>query len=381
MTQQAKEALQKAALVITTERLYTKLGHLNPNTISKPILAIVPFIKEQQTQLANLCVLVSGDVGFFSISNLLQTALPEHCFEFISGISSLQALTAKLGINYDDMKMLSAHGRELNLIPQVCYNKKIFLLTGGENKAQDCIAQLHHAGLSDVLVTIGENLSEENERVITDKARNLLDLRFENLAVMIIQNPLAVDYYEDIPDSAFIRGSSPMTKESIRNLSITALAIKPTDKIIDIGSGTGSVAIQMARKAHEGSVLAIEKETAAIDLIKQNINKFSAYNVEVKQTTAPAGLDENLFIDKAFIGGSSGNLETIIDFLVQKSCCKKIVVNAITLQTLQQATTTLKKHGFAVQISCINIAAAEAIGDYQLMKAQNPVYIISGEQT
>ena len=381
MTQQAKEALQQAALVITTERLYTKLGHLNPNTISKPILAIVPFIKEQQTQLANLCVLVSGDVGFFSISNLLQTALPEHCFEFISGISSLQALTAKLGINYDDMKMLSAHGRELNLIPQVCYNKKIFLLTGGENKAQDCIAQLHHAGLSDVLVTIGENLSEENERVITDKARNLLDLRFENLAVMIIQNPLAVDYYEDIPDSAFIRGSSPMTKESIRTLSITALAIKPTDNIIDIGSGTGSVAIQMARKAHEGSVLAIEKETAAIDLIKQNINKFFAYNVKVKQATAPAGLDENLFIDKAFIGGSSGNLETIIDFLVQKSCCKKIVVNAITLQTLQQATTTLKKHGFAVQISCINIAAAEAIGDYQLMKAQNPVYIISGEQT
>ena len=378
LTERGRRVLSESGAVITTERLFAKMGNLNPNTFVMGINDFIPFIRENRDRFRNICVLVSGDVGFYSAAEKIAKGPDGINIEFISGISSMQYLTARLKKPYSDMAFLSAHGRDTNVIPYVCYNREVFVLTGGKNRVQDIVKKLIDAGLEDVTVTVGENLSEDGERIITARAADLMDANFGDLSVMLIENPAAVNPFERIRDDHFIRGKTPMTKEPIRTLSVSALEINPSDTVADIGAGTGAVSIEMARRAHRGTVYAIEREANAVALIRKNIKKFGAHNIVVTEGSAPESLEALPPVQKAFIGGSGGNLSGIVASLLAKNKSVKIAVNAITLETLKEAIEVFENNGIEAEIGCINASRAEKIGGYNLMKADNPIYIISG---
>lgn len=379
LTAHGKSVIESSEVVITTNRLYEKLHSLNKNIICKSIDEIVPFIFKSE-KINTLCVIVSGDVGFYSISEILAKKVgKEHTLQFINGISSKQYLASKIGIAYDDMKTISVHGRRNNVIPFVCYNKKVFVLTGGENKAHIIINSLIKCGLQDVIVTVGENLSYENEKIITDKAINLKGIIFDSLSVMLIENKDFVLHYDNLKDCDFVRDKVPMTKDTVRKLSVASLEIKPYDIVADIGAGSGAVTVEMARKAYEGYVFAMEKDELAFELIKQNIRKLKAYNVTLVKSFGPDGLDGFPIVDKVFIGGSGGNLKEIVYYFIRKNPDVKIVITAITLETLQSAIASFTENNFEYNLSCVNVSHSKIIGDYHLMKAENPIYIISGQ--
>lgn len=49
-------------------------------------------------------------------------------------------------------------------------------------------------------------------------------------------------------DEAFIRGKTPMTKAEVRSVSIDKLGLDETSRrVLDVGAGTGSVALQVAK--------------------------------------------------------------------------------------------------------------------------------------
>jgi precorrin-6Y C5,15-methyltransferase (decarboxylating) len=134
----------------------------------------------------------------------------------------------------------------------------------------------------------------------------------------------------------------------------------------------------MARCTYEGTVFAIEKECYALELIEENKIKFGAYNISVINAVAPDGLDELPAADKVFIGGSSGNLKEIIRKIMTKNEYVKVVVNAITLETLNEAIQCFNEMKLSTDIICVNVSKSEKIGNYNMMKAQNAIYIISG---
>ena len=139
-----------------------------------------------------------------------------------------------------------------------------------------------------------------------------------------------------IADKEFIRGEVPMTKQEIRAVSVAKLRLEKDSVLIDVGAGTGSVGIEAATYISLGKVYAIEKKSEGIELIKENIKKFSIKNLEVIQGTAPDDLSIKKF-NRMFVGGSSGRLDSIVEYFIKYSDEKSIiVVNAITLETISE---------------------------------------------
>lgn len=179
-----------------------------------------------------------------------------------------------------------------------------------------------------------------------------------------------------IKDDEFIRGNCPMTKEEVRILSIAKLSLEEEHRCLDIGAGTGSVTIQMAKLCSKGQVIGIEKDEEALEVIYKNIDKFQCKNIRIIEGEALSAFNkvEGEF-DRIFIGGSGGNIENLIEQYSSKLKEKgKIVLNFITIDNLYKAITTLKKIGFNVE--CSQISVSKTKGKTSMLFANNPIFIL-----
>ncbi len=185
-----------------------------------------------------------------------------------------------------------------------------------------------------------------------------------------------------INDNEFIRGKVPMTKEEIRILSISKMNIDENSVIMDIGAGTGSVSIECALIAKRGKVFAYEKKAEAIELIYKNKEKFSCNNIEVIEGTAPESIVMKNKIDAAFIGGSSGNIASIIEkvFSLLKEK-RKIVINATLIDTFTESLKSLNQCGYKNIDYCqVIINRGKKLGGKNSFEPLNPIFIIWGEK-
>lgn len=334
----------------------------------------------------NYGILVSGDSGFFSLSKKLTELLIKKndvLVENIPAVSSLQYFSSKLNLPWDNIKFVSSHGRNLNILSNISFNKKTFMLTSSDFSPNKICEILRDKGLGHLWVSVGENLSYVNERIVEDEASSIAEMKFDDLAVMIVHNDdfISMDEaHRSIKDEEFVRGSAPMTKCEIRTLSIAKLNLKSDYTVYDIGAGTGSVSIETALKLSNGTLYAIEKDAEAVALIEENMKKFRTYNMEVIMGTAPEAIEDLPNPNACFIGGSSGNMDEIIMAVLKKNSHVNIVINTITLQSLNEAISCMEKYKFKdVEILNISVAKSKKTGKYDLMMGQNPIYIISGK--
>lgn len=372
----ALRCLKEADVIyVTAKRLENKLPNISEKMMYLSYKNLVDtLLKEKNRRIA---LLVSGDVGFYSVSSLLKKSLPGWDLTYINGLSSLQLMCARVGVPYDKIKTVSLHARNLSPVPFVSYNKWTFFLTGGERKAGMVLAELDQAGLGKVHAWVGENLSAPNERLMEGDAHKLGGEIFDDLTVILVRNEKWTDSSKTLKDEDFVRGKVPMTKEEIRAVSLFKLSLRPEDICFDIGAGTGSVSAAMAYKAREGMVYAIDKNEDAIALIKENIRSLGAYNIVPILGLAPEALISLPTPSAAFIGGSLGNMDKIVQYIISKNPEIKIVINAITLETLHEVLESFKRLKLDPQISCISLAKAESVGKYHMMKGENPVYVIN----
>lgn len=95
-----------------------------------------------------------------------------------------------------------------------------------------------------------------------------------------------------------------MTKEEVRWVSVNRLTVRPTDTVWDVGAGTGAVTLELARKASDGTVYAVERKPEAVALLHENRIKLGGYNVKIIEGPAPEALENLPAPDCVFVGGS-----------------------------------------------------------------------------
>lgn len=150
--------------------------------------------------------------------------------------------------------------------------------------------------------------------------------------------------------------------------------------VYDIGSGTGSIAVEIAALSDDIQVYAIEKKKEAVALIEKNKEKSMLQNITVIEKTAPDGLSELPKATHAFIGGSSGNLKEILETLRQINPHMRIVVNAISMETICEIKEILSMDGIKERETVqLQVNRVQEAGSYHLLRAENPVWICAFE--
>lgn len=374
LTAEAAAALAAAERVFATERLQAVCRRATVCTFDK--------LADQAVAagVRTAAVLVSGDVGFFSAAGRLRKRLAAHGeVRLVCGLSSMQYFCAKIGTSYSDACIRSLHGREGSILGAVSYHKKVFVLTGGAQTAPDICRTLTDVGLGDLRVHLGENLGGMDERIESSTAKELAEIVCGNLVVLLIEHPDAVDAHEPIRDTMLTRANVPMTKEEVRWVAVTKLGVQPDDTVWDVGAGTGAVTLELARKASNGMVYAVERAPEAIELLDENTCNLGGYNVEIVEGRAPRALEDLPEPDCVFVGGSGGTMRSILEIAKKKNPSVRVVITAIALETLHEAQKALEALDFVdIEVVQISTARGKAAGNYTMMMANNPVFILSG---
>ncbi|MBQ5331921.1 MAG: precorrin-6y C5,15-methyltransferase (decarboxylating) subunit CbiE [Oscillospiraceae bacterium] len=373
MTVGAKNAAENADILIGAKRILEGFGHLNKVLFSSyDSREIAEFIAENRNK--KITVLMSGDCGFFSGTKKLSHELDRLGIEYeiIPGIASPVYLCSKLGISWERIRFVSLHGSRANIVREVCANEYVFVLVGNENDCGDVCRKLTDFGRCGVKVIIGERLGYPDEKISEGTAEEFSDIITSKLSSMLIINPEYEKYLRSgIPDDEFIRGKAPMTKAEIRCSAVSKLCIGEEDICWDIGSGTGSVAVEMALRCPQGTVYAVEREIEAVQLSEKNFRKFGCDNIMSVFGRAEECLDELPAPDCVFIGGSGGHLADIVKNILEKNPYARIVMTAVTLETLHESECLGERE--IVQLTAAHTVRA---GYHTMLRGENPVFII-----
>lgn len=394
LTKEVEQAIKEADIILGAKRM---IDTYEPRLEKKPYYMagdIIPYLKKLQGndtfyEDKNVVILFSGDSGFYSGCQSLYRSLRAETesgaldadISIMPGISSIAYLAACTGESYQDAEICSIHGRkQANLADIIRHNSKTFMLMSGVNDINSLGQLLLYAGLYQCIVIAGYELSYETQEIMALTPIECVKLKKEGLYTCLIKNPNAGDrrLTHGKADSEFIRDKVPMTKEEVREVSICKLRLTDKALVYDIGSGTGSIAMEMAGLSPDLKVYAIERKPEAVALIKKNKEKFKLDNIEVIEAEAPEGLDELPKPTHVFIGGSGGNLNEILNTLYSMNDSMRIVITAVSLETIAQIKEILSAYPIANEdIVELQVNRSKVIGKYHMMQAENPVWICS----
>jgi len=161
------------------------------------------------------------------------------------------------------------------------------------------------------------------------------------------------------------------TKPAVRAVLARKLALGPDDHFVEVGSCTGAVTIESARRA--GRVTALERHPNRVEATRENLaaNEYGA-PVAVVETEAPDGLPPDG--DVIFLGGSR-NYEAVIDAALEMAY-DRIVMNVSRLEIAGEAARAFRTRGILEEVLSLQVATGYDLAGATAFDAHNPVYML-----
>ncbi len=391
LTADAREAISKVNMLFGAPRMISAYEGRKAYPYYRAE-DIIPVLEREKP--ARAAVLFSGDTGFYSGAEKLAPSLKEwarasevECSVRVHpGISSFAYLAAKAGMSYQDAQLVSMHGclgdkaALERTLRTVSHSEKTFVLLSGPEDVRLLGDGLVNRGLGQVHIILGYQLSYPEEIVGLIHAEDCDKVAEPGLYTALIVNddPESAAVFAAVSDDEMIRGSVPMTKENIRHLSVVRLGLTEGAVVYDIGSGTGSVACEIAVQGNGLKVYAIEMKEEACGLIEQNAANLGLSNIKIIRGKAPEAFEGLEPPTHVFIGGSSGELHAILRSLSGMGGSVRVVINAVSLETMAEIQRAVSEFDVSdLSIEQISVSRSREIGDHHLMTAENPVMIAS----
>lgn len=392
LTKEVQKAICDADILLGAERL---VRQYHPKLEMRPFYLaeqIIPYLQEVQRRnlfAGKVVILFSGDSGFYSGCRLVYAALREEIenhrlyasLRILPGISSVAYFAAQIGESYQDADICSVHGKTLHsLIGRIRNNPRTFLLTSGVKDVNRLGELLLTADMAYCEVMAGYQLSYQGQRIQKLTPRECCEVKAEGLYICFVRNPRAKGrrLTHGRKDTEFVREQVPMTKEEVRDVSICKLQLHERAIVYDIGSGSGSVAVEIAALSERIQVYAIERKPEALSVLEKNRKRFGFENISLVHAEAPEAFAGLPMATHAFIGGSGGKLKEILRELYQCNPAMRVVVNAISMETICELKELLLAYPIREpEIVQLQANRVREIGQYHLLQAENPIWIFA----
>jgi precorrin-6Y C5,15-methyltransferase (decarboxylating) len=381
----AHAALAAADVVVGSARqldLVDPPSHTQRIVLSGALDDVLDRIADHRSQVARVCVLASGDPGFFGIVRALGTRFGPAALRVFPAPSSIALAFARLGTSWDDAVVVSAHARDLDDgVAALLHAEKAAVLTSPDNPPEAVGTALLAAGCGPRRVAVVTRIGETGETVFEGDLAALAAGTFDpmSIVVLLVADRTAADptLAWGLGEDLFAHRAGMITKAEVRAVTLGKLALPTTGVLWDIGAGSGSVAIEAARLRPGLRVLAIETDADSAARIQENAVAHDA-RVDVVQGRAPEALADLPDPDRVFVGG--GGI-VVLDAALARLRPHGVVVANYAL--VDRAVAGWQRLGNLVEVAVSRGIGVGQAGDGRhgvRLAAENPVFVCWGPE-
>jgi cobalt-precorrin-6B (C15)-methyltransferase len=163
------------------------------------------------------------------------------------------------------------------------------------------------------------------------------------------------------------------TKPEVRAVLLSKLDLGPTDHFTEVGSCTGAVTIEAARRA--GRVTALERKPERIETTRKNLAANNVTDgVDLREAEAPDGLPDDT--DVLFLGGSR-NYEAVLNHAVETGI-GRVVMNVSRLEVAGTATEAFRDRDLLGEVVQFQVSHGYDLAGATSFNSDNPVYMLVG---
>ena len=329
----------------------------------------------------SVIVVASGDPFYFGIGEVLIKKFGTNKVELYPDLSSLQKGASALKLKWWEFKSLSFHGKKLDkekLLKSLFTYKKLAILTDPKNTPSE-IARLLLAEDVRVDFAVCEKLGSEEERCSFYELEEVVkkDFSYPNIVFLVLKEEIK-GY--GLREEEFLTQGGMITKDEVRAIILHKLRLYDAKVFWDIGAGSGSVSIEAGFLNPELKIFAIEKDPRMCEVAKENIKRFRAYQVKLVEGEAPECLQNLPKADRVFVGGSSGRLKDILNFLKRLDTLEVVLIAGVTLNTVLEALSAFNPEDWNRRVSEVFVARESPLKTSRILKALNPIFLISFEK-
>ncbi len=388
LTEKQRTTIATADILVGGKRLLASFDHLTCQkvVIDKSLKALGDFLEGHMAD-HGIVVLTSGDPLFFGIGAFLVRRLGAQQVSILPNVSAVATAFARLGEPWQDVRVVSLHGRNQTapLFRYVAAGETVAAYTDPAHDPAWLASLLTAHGLTDVTMTVLEQLGTPNERISRFTPDEVATHSFSDLNLVVLRpdpkRQRRPALFPGMPDDWFVHEKGLITSAEVRAVTLSRLRLFDRAILWDLGAGSGSVSIEAGQFISQGSIYAVEKHPERVAHIHANRTRFGIGNLTVIEARLPDGLADLPDPDRVFIGGGGKDLERIIQAAADRLNENGIiVVNTVLIDTLTTATKTLAALGFITDLVQLQVSRGKTMPYSQRLEAANPVWIITGSK-
>lgn len=384
----ARAALDAARLVVGAAR-HLDAYPLPPEAATVTLGPLRPAFDAIAVADGPVVVLASGDPGFFGILR----ALREQGFDpaVHPAVSSVAAAFALAGLTWEDALVTSVHGRKPHRAVASCWgHPKVAVLCSPQTGPAQLGAALAGSGRT---LWVVQDLHQPTQQVTAVTPEQATERAWSDLSVVLVVDERGVhngptageiqaswrtgaagtpaDPSWALPEVAFEHRDGMITKREVRALALARLGPRLGETLWDVGTGSGSMAVECARLG--AFVNAIDHDPGALALAEHNAHRHGV-TLRLVAGRAPAILASLPEPDAVFVGGGGPDVVAACAARARRT----VVATLAGIDRVTPTIAALTEARYAVDAVQLQANRVRQIGGVSRLSALNPVTIVTG---